>query len=125
MGQVILTFDVEQDCPPFASSTRGMEEGLPLVMDLLEDSGIKGTFLFTGRMAEKFPELARRAAKKHELGCHGLEHERFDRLPGKRLDAGFLKRERSSPGLEKSFPSERPTSSFQMTTIQYLKSSDF
>ncbi|BAD85081.1 polysaccharide deacetylase [Thermococcus kodakarensis KOD1] len=85
MGQVILTFDVEQDCPPFASSTRGMEEGLPLVMDLLEDSGIKGTFLFTGRMAEKFPELARRAAKKHELGCHGLEHERFDRLPGEEV----------------------------------------
>jgi len=77
---VILTFDVEQDCPPFAETRRGMEEGLPRVMDLLEEFGIRGTFLFTGRIAEEFPELAERAGKKHELGCHGLEHERFDRL---------------------------------------------
>lgn len=77
---VMLTFDVEQDCPPFARGKRGMKEGLPRVMDLLEEFNIRGTFLFTGRMAEEFPELARRAGKKHELGCHGLEHERFDRL---------------------------------------------
>ncbi|WP_240922814.1 polysaccharide deacetylase family protein [Thermococcus sp. Bubb.Bath] len=81
MGRIVaLTFDVEQDCPPFAETKNGMRYGLPKVMDLLEGYGIKGTFLFTGRMAEEFPELARRAAKKHELGCHGLEHERFDRL---------------------------------------------
>jgi peptidoglycan/xylan/chitin deacetylase (PgdA/CDA1 family) len=80
MVRVILTFDVEQDCPPFASSTKGMEEGLPLVIDLIEEYGISGTFFFTGRMAENFPELAERAAKRHELGCHGLEHERFDKL---------------------------------------------
>ncbi len=77
---VTLSFDVEQDCPPFASTFKGLREGLPEVMDLLEEYGIRGTFLFTGRAAEAFPELARRAAKKHELGCHGLEHERFDRL---------------------------------------------
>ena len=77
---VMLTFDVEQDCPPFAETRRGMEEGLPRVMDLLEEFKIRGTFLFTGRIAEEFPELAERAGKKHELGCHGLEHERFDRL---------------------------------------------
>ncbi len=81
MGKtVILTFDVERDCPPFAETRRGMEEGLPGVMGLLEDFKIRGTFLFTGRIAEEFPKLARRAARKHELGCHGLEHERFDRL---------------------------------------------
>ncbi len=77
---VALTFDVEQDCPPFAETKNGMRYGLPRVMDLLEEYGIRGTFLFTGRIAEEFPELARRAAKKHELGCHGLQHERFDRL---------------------------------------------
>ncbi len=77
---VALTFDVEHDCPPFAHTRVGMKEGLPRVMDLLEEKGVKGTFLFTGRMAGEFPELARRAGKKHELGCHGLEHERFDRM---------------------------------------------
>lgn len=77
---VMLTFDVEGDCPPFAETRRGMEEGLPKVMDVLEEFKIRGTFLFTGRVAEEFPELAERAGRKHELGCHGLEHERFDRL---------------------------------------------
>jgi len=78
--EVALTFDVERDCPPFAETTLGMERGLPWIMDVLEDAGVKGTFLFTAKIAERFPELARRAAKKHELGCHGLEHERFDKL---------------------------------------------
>ncbi len=77
---VILTFDVEGDCPPFAETKEGMKKGLPRIMKLLEEFGIRGTFLFTGRIAEEFPELAERAGKKHELGCHGLEHERFDRL---------------------------------------------
>lgn len=77
---VALTFDVEHDCPPFAHTRMGMRHGLPKVMNLLEEKGVKGTFLFTGRMAEEFPKLARRAGKKHELGCHGLEHERFDRM---------------------------------------------
>ncbi|AJC71788.1 MAG: polysaccharide deacetylase family protein [Thermococcus sp.] len=77
---VILTFDVEHDCPPFAETKEGMKKGLPRIMKLLEEFGIRGTFLFTGRIAEEFPELAERAGKKHELGCHGLEHERFDRL---------------------------------------------
>ena len=77
---VVLTFDVEQDCPPFAETREGMKRGLPRVMKLLEEFGIGGTFLFTGRIAEEFPELAKRAGKKHELGCHGLEHERFDKL---------------------------------------------
>jgi peptidoglycan/xylan/chitin deacetylase (PgdA/CDA1 family) len=88
---VALTFDVEQDCPPFAETRKGMEYGLPRVMNLLEEYGIRGTFLFTGRMAQEFPELARRAAKRHELGCHGLEHERFDRLPPGEVRERLLK----------------------------------
>ncbi len=96
--KVILSFDVEHDCPPFAETRNGMREGLPRVMSLLERKGIRGTFFFTGRMAEEFPQLARRAAERHELGCHGLEHERFDRLgpeeARKRLEAamGILSR---------------------------------
>ncbi|WP_456367963.1 polysaccharide deacetylase family protein [Thermococcus sp.] len=86
MAEVILTFDVEQDCPPFLNTTRGMEEGLPRIMDVLDDHGVRGTFLFTGRIAEKFPQLAERAAGDHELGCHGLEHERFDRLSFKEAE---------------------------------------
>ena len=92
MGKIVmLTFDVERDCPPFAETKRGVEDGLPRVMNLLEEFGIKGTFLFTGRIAEEFPELARRAGKKHELGCHGLEHERFDRLSVREAESRLVK----------------------------------
>ncbi len=77
---VALTFDVERDCPPFTDETQGMEKGLPWIMDFLEDRGIRGTFFFTGKMASEFPSLAKRAAERHELGCHGLKHERLDRL---------------------------------------------
>ncbi len=76
-----------------------MEEGLPLVMDLLEDKGIRGTFLFTGRMAEEFPELAKRAVKTMNLAAMVLSMRGLTDSPEMRSDAGFLKRERFSPGL--------------------------
>ncbi len=80
----VISFDVEQDCPPYLSTTRGMEEGLPRLLDLLAEKRVKATFFFTGEMAEKYPGLARRVVDEgHELGCHGYRHERFDHMsPG-------------------------------------------
>jgi peptidoglycan/xylan/chitin deacetylase (PgdA/CDA1 family) len=78
---VSLTFDVEQDCPPYLNTTRWMEEGLPKVLDLLEEKGVKGTFFFTARMAREYPHLVRRVVDEgHELGSHSYNHERLDRL---------------------------------------------
>ncbi|WP_048152121.1 polysaccharide deacetylase family protein [Palaeococcus ferrophilus] len=78
---VSLTFDVEQDCPPYLSTTRGMEEGLPKILDLLEEKGVRGTFFFTARMAREYPHLVRRVVDEgHELGSHAYNHERLDRL---------------------------------------------
>ncbi len=77
----VISFDVEQDCPPYLSTTKGMEEGLPRLLDLLAEKHVKATFLFTGDMARRYPGLARRVVEEgHELGCHGLTHERFDKL---------------------------------------------
>ncbi|NJE06447.1 polysaccharide deacetylase [Thermococcus sp. M36] len=79
--RVLMTFDVEHDCPPYLTSTRGMEMGLPRVLDLLSEKGVKATFFFTARMAEKFPELVKRVVDEgHELGSHGYDHERLDRI---------------------------------------------
>ncbi len=79
---VSLTFDVEQDCPPYLSTTRGMEEGLPKILDLLEEKGVRGTFFFTAHMAKSYPHLVRRVIDEgHELGCHTYNHERLDKLP--------------------------------------------
>jgi len=77
-----ITFDVEHDCPPMLSSTRGMEEGLPRILDLLAARKIHATFFSTGVMAARYPRLARRIVDEgHELGCHSYNHERLDKLP--------------------------------------------
>jgi peptidoglycan/xylan/chitin deacetylase (PgdA/CDA1 family) len=81
MKNITLTIDVEEDCPPMLASTRGMEEGLPKLLDLLEEEGVRATLFVTGIMAEQYPELIQRIAKDgHELGCHGYTHTRFDRM---------------------------------------------
>jgi len=86
---VSITFDVEHDCPPYLSTTRGMEEGLPRLLDLMNEKGIKATFFFTAEMAKRFPELVKRVVDEgHELGSHNNNHERLDKVSreeGRRL----------------------------------------
>ncbi len=77
--KVCLTCDVEQDCPPFMETFRGIEEGLPELLALLARRGIAGTFFTTGDVARRFPAAIRgMVAQGHELGCHGDTHRRFD-----------------------------------------------
>lgn len=78
--EIALTFDVEKDCPPFFTSTYGVEEGLPKILKLLDKFGIKSTFFVTGDVAEKYPELISKISKEHEIGCHGYHHESFDEI---------------------------------------------
>lgn len=81
MKNITLTIDVEEDCPPMLTSTRGMEEGLPKLLGLFEEEDVKATFFVTGMMAEQYPDLVRRIPEDgHELGCHGYTHARFDRM---------------------------------------------
>ena len=79
--RVAITFDVEHDCPPYLTTTRGMEEGLPKLLDLMAEKGIKATFFFTAEMARRFPNLVKRVVDEgHELGSHNYNHERLDKL---------------------------------------------
>jgi peptidoglycan/xylan/chitin deacetylase (PgdA/CDA1 family) len=76
-----FSVDVEQDCPPYLATTRGMTEGLPRLLDLLGGLGVRGTFFTTGEMARKFPgAIARLVQEGHELGCHGDLHRDFTTL---------------------------------------------
>ena len=78
---VSITFDVEHDCPPYLTTTRGMEEGLPKLLDLMAEKRIKATFFFTAEMARRFPELVKRVIDEgHELGSHNYNHERLDKM---------------------------------------------
>ncbi len=78
---VSLTFDVEQDCPPYLTTTRGVVEGLPRILDILDRKNIKATFFFTAKIAKRFPQLVKRVVDEgHELGSHAYNHERLDKL---------------------------------------------
>lgn len=77
----VFTTDVEPDCPPYLDTCHGMREGLPRLLDLLGELGIRGTFFTTGEMARRFPAvIARLVAEGHELGCHGDMHRDFTTL---------------------------------------------
>ncbi|MFO1520316.1 MAG: polysaccharide deacetylase family protein [bacterium] len=79
--KVSLTIDVEQDCPPFFDTYRGIEEGLPRLLALLEEEKVPATFFTTGDVASRFPgAVAKIVEGGHELGCHGLTHRRFDQM---------------------------------------------
>ena len=79
--QVILTVDLEPDCPPYRHTFRGMETGADLLLQLLADEGVPATFFSTGEVARRFPTvLTRLVAAGHELGGHGDTHRDFTRL---------------------------------------------
>ena len=81
-GRVVaFTVDVEPDCPPFLSGFRGIEHGMPALLDLASAKQIKGTFFTTGEVAARYPEIIRRiVGDGHELACHGMTHRAFTAL---------------------------------------------
>lgn len=80
MSDIAFTVDVEHDVPSALDTWRGVEKGLPSMLDLLSKHEVPATFFVTARAAEKFPKLIRKVSREHEVGCHGYEHERFDRI---------------------------------------------
>jgi polysaccharide deacetylase family protein (PEP-CTERM system associated) len=52
-----------------------VERNTDLLLQLLAQHGVRGTFFILGWVAERSPELARRiAAAGHEVACHGYSH---------------------------------------------------
>ncbi len=63
--EIALTFD---DGPS--------PEHTPPVLDALAARGARATFFVLGAHVEAHPELARRVAAAHEIGCHSYDHRR-------------------------------------------------
>ncbi|NPA76484.1 MAG: polysaccharide deacetylase family protein [Candidatus Diapherotrites archaeon] len=79
--EIILSFDVEQDAPPYLHSFKGIEQGLPRILEVLSRNNVHGTFFTTGEVAEKFPDAVEAiVCDGHELGSHGYDHGRFDKM---------------------------------------------
>ncbi len=86
--RVFFTVDVEPDCPPFLWTWRGIERGMPALLDLLADRGVCATCFVTGDTARRYPDLvARIASSGHEVGCHGFSHESFATFDARRAAA--------------------------------------
>jgi len=75
---VYFTVDVEQDCPPYLNTWRGMEEGMPVLLEALAAAEVRATWFTTGEAARRYPSIIRAiVAGGHELGCHGDTHRSF------------------------------------------------
>ncbi|KAJ1994479.1 hypothetical protein H4R33_000264 [Dimargaris cristalligena] len=71
-GQLAFTFD---DGPH--------PKHTPQVLDVLQKAGIKGTFYLLGEKVKAHPELVQRIHREgHEIGIHGWDHQRMDKLSG-------------------------------------------
>jgi peptidoglycan/xylan/chitin deacetylase (PgdA/CDA1 family) len=81
MTDICITVDLEQDCPPYLTGWRGMEEGSPLLLALLERCRIPATFFTTGATGENYPRLIEALVENgHELASHGQTHKAFSSM---------------------------------------------
>jgi peptidoglycan/xylan/chitin deacetylase (PgdA/CDA1 family) len=88
IGNVYFTVDVEQDCPPYLATWRGMDEGMPKLLAMLDEEQVRATFFTTGEVARRYPDLMRAlVAHGHELACHGDTHRSFADMTGAEADA--------------------------------------
>jgi peptidoglycan-N-acetylglucosamine deacetylase len=85
---VTLTFDFQggEDVRPLPDGTRDHEEytqceygpntAIWRILRILEEEGVKATFLTCGAIAERFPDAVQAiVAKGHEIAGHGYHHE--------------------------------------------------
>jgi peptidoglycan/xylan/chitin deacetylase (PgdA/CDA1 family) len=65
-----------------------LKEGMPALLELYEKYNVKSTFFFTGYIAKLYPEIVKMVLPYgHEVGSHGLSHEKedgFDVMPLKK-----------------------------------------
>jgi peptidoglycan/xylan/chitin deacetylase (PgdA/CDA1 family) len=78
---IAFTCDLEPDCPPFLQGFRGVEQGMPALLELLARERIAATFFTTGEVAMKYPAIVEQlVVEGHELACHGMTHRAFTEL---------------------------------------------
>ncbi|HEY9245814.1 MAG TPA: polysaccharide deacetylase family protein [Candidatus Methanoperedens sp.] len=78
--KIAVTIDVEQDCPPYLNTYRGIEDGLTGLCSVLDRHEISATFFITGDAGSRYPLKIGDLAERHEIGCHGYSHKNFGRM---------------------------------------------
>ncbi|MDD5544019.1 MAG: polysaccharide deacetylase family protein [Acidobacteriia bacterium] len=87
-----LTVDIEPDRPPLPEEVqrpftyKGIEEGLPILFDLLDSYHFRATFFTLGETAELFPSLVSEIDRRgHEVACHTYYHRDCSKVPEQEL----------------------------------------
>ncbi|MGC9210419.1 MAG: polysaccharide deacetylase family protein [Acidilobus sp.] len=89
---LFLSFDVEPDAPPYLNGLRGVDESLPGILDVLDELRVKATFFVVGRVALERQRIVKEIVDRgHEIGGHGYNHERLDRLTPSEAEAAIEK----------------------------------
>lgn len=74
---IAVSIDLEQDLPPYGSTFRGIEEGLPKILAKLIKYDVNPTFFVTSDVAKRFPdEIENLIEHGFEIGCHSHYHKK-------------------------------------------------
>lgn len=77
----LFSNDVEEhsiwyNCLRYETGKKVVDEGIPLMLEIYAELGIKSTFFITGFMAEHFPHVVKIILSYgHEIASHGYSHE--------------------------------------------------
>jgi peptidoglycan-N-acetylglucosamine deacetylase len=78
---VAFTIDLEPDCLPFLDGWRGVDRGMPRLLDLVGELEVPATVFSTAGVAVRNRDLIERIVREgHELASHSFTHPRFDRI---------------------------------------------
>jgi len=73
----------------------------PMLLDLLESHGARGTFFLIGEFAQARPDIVRRmVAAGHEIGNHSMRHQAFALMATERQIAEIAEAERVLAGFD-------------------------
>lgn len=73
--KVMLGFDMETDIGSWSSSEIGVNEGTPIILDILKSYNVPATFFWVGVTADRNPVAVKETIKYGELGFHSMFHE--------------------------------------------------
>ncbi len=77
--KIAITVDIEKDIG-FMDTCYGIDEALPLLLDIFEKNNIRATFFISGQAAEYLNKrgfLKRLADDSHEIASHGYAHSDY------------------------------------------------
>lgn len=81
---ICLTVDLERDLSVIPVQYKGIDNGLPILLDIFKDQGIKTTWMLASKvLEERGKALKQCSANGHEIAGHGHKHELY--LPSLRL----------------------------------------